>query len=67
MSKSSKTFITLILTYATKRIGTGLTNFEPLINFPGVLGYVVDISVWIALFYLIQWVLDKVIKTKEQQ
>lgn len=67
MKKSGKTFIALILTYSIKRTGSYITNFEPLMNFPGFVGIVIDITIWILLFYAVLWIIDAMVKTKEGQ
>lgn len=65
MKQSGKIFITLILTYGFRKLGYWFINYEPFLFHPQYVGIAIDITIWISLFYLIAWVLDKVIQTKE--
>lgn len=65
MTKSGKTLIALILTYSIKRVGSYLTNFDPLLYFSGLVGIVIDLAIWISLCYIILWSIDKLVKTND--
>ena len=65
MNNNLKSFIAAVITYAITRIGYSLANFKPLNEFSFIVGFLIDISIWMILFYLILQILEKLFKTKK--
>ena len=65
MNKNLKSFIAAVFTYAITRIGYSLANFKPSNEFSFIVGFLIDISIWMILFYLILQIIEKLFPTKE--
>jgi len=65
MNKNLKSFIAAVITYAITRIGFGLANFKPINEFSFLVALLIDISIWMIIFYLILQIIEKLFPTKE--
>ena len=65
MNNNLKSFIAAVITYAITRIGYGLANFKSFNEFSFLVALLIDISIWMIIFYLILQVIEKLFPTKE--
>jgi hypothetical protein len=64
MSKTGIHLISFILTYGITRIGYRLANYDPWAGHSFLVGLAIDASLWITIFLLIEFLLNKFIATK---
>lgn len=60
MTNIGKSFLTAIITFLAKEILLWIFNFDPINDFPKYYGFVIDISIWLVLFYVILWFIGKI-------
>jgi hypothetical protein len=59
MTRSAKTFITIILTYGLRRAGFWFFGYDPFVGNALAVGIAIDILLWVMIFYAVSWVLEK--------
>ncbi len=60
MTNTGKSFLTAIITFLVKEVLLWVFNFDPINNFPKYYGFVIDVSLWLVLFYLFLWLFEKI-------
>lgn len=54
----SRMLITVVITYVLTRLFYWLSGFEPVRAFPGLIGYLLDLAIWILAAFSIFWSLS---------
>jgi hypothetical protein len=57
MSNNTKAFLSAVLAYLATRVGFALLQFEPTRDLETLLGYAVDIAIWVVVFSGVYWLL----------
>jgi hypothetical protein len=61
---NTKAFLAAVVAYLVTRIGFALLQFEPTRDLGLVLGYAVDIAIWVVVFTGVYWLLTAAMKKR---
>ena len=60
MSRSMVGFVTVVLTFIITRTAYWFFDYHPTLAHPILLGYGIDIAIWLGLCFVISWLLGKI-------
>lgn len=63
MNEGAKQILTVVLSYIISRTGYWLFDFNPANYFSSIIGYIIDIAIWLTLYYVIMLLLKKLTTT----
>jgi hypothetical protein len=63
MSNTTKNILSGIVTYILTRVSYWFFNFHPTNEFTIFLGLIIDISIWVVLYFLVLWLFGIIVKS----
>jgi hypothetical protein len=64
VSTNTKAFLAAVLAYVVTRVGFALLQFEPTRDFDTLVGYAVDIAIWVIVFAGVYWLLTTAMRKR---
>ncbi len=60
MTSIMKSFLALALTFIITRLSFRFFSFDPFTRFSFWPGFIIDLGIWLIVFYICSWVINKI-------